>query len=640
MVQPTAPSVGIVDQPAPLRPDFTAANAIASFGKLAGQQVKAVQTARLEANVNDTAEAAKTVNDITQSLTTQGASQDQINHALDVATSFDPNAVGPSQLEGLDLPDNVKQKIMQVKANASSQFNTIAEAVRQGAMSKDAAALQLEATTRKLVNETPGFGPEIKQLARALTGYDPTNFDLQQVLNINAKKAAVPLTETQKMGQQADAIVAGLAAAGRHVDKATVMGNLALAKFNQAQNDALKAQLSNNDINFQSYVHQSVASRGPDLSGTLMRIAAIPQEKGGITDPQTYVNTIIQQREADKTQLRQTAATYAQGVSNDQISAAMDQVDKAYQPLIDAVKENGLGTLLDSRLKTIAKLNQAWGAQTLPKLTRLVQAFPGSQIPNQLLTMMANTADPNQFKLLTSFDPGIKAMVDQGLETPASVSSKLSDVTFKVLTGQQLSSDDLKFEPLAERVVLQTPNSNETRQKFIDGLGTQAPIRATSLLATSVPRPQATNKEVQFMKRQYKMYVGRPDGSPEPTLVDQVAHDIPSFALDTIKVEMQPRSVKSTDAQGNTGWITKQVPVITFDDRPAPVRTKGAYVNLNVPDSLKKLQVFVNAVENGYGKDFGVDPGTFAQNLVSRIKQQMEVQDHLNFSGKIQRGGQ
>lgn len=639
MPQPKAPDVGIVAQPTPLGPDTSTAQLISGLGKQAGQQVKAVQQARLTGEVTNTAEAAKTVNDITHQLESTGASQSDIQTTLQKAISFDPSNDPNATLDGLQLPDSLKQKLATVKKNAGEAFNNIAAAVSQGALSENAAALQIEAQTRRLVNETPGFGPEIKQLARELTGYDPTNYDLQQVLNISKPKT--PLTAYDKMSQQADAIVQGLHNAGREVDKNTVMGNLALSQYNDAKSQALQAQLKMNDISFQSYVHQTVADRGPDLSKTLLGIATMTKKQGGIAQPQDYLNIVTQQQEAEKNELRRVAAQYGQGVSDAQLQTGLDQVDKAYAPIIQAVKDNGLGTLLDTQLKTVAKLNQLWGIQTLPRLTQLVQAFPGSKIPDQLIQMMANVADPKQFALLESFDPGIKALVDQGLETPSSVSSKLFDVTNKILTGQELSSGDLKFEPLAERVVISSPNTSDTRQKFIDGLAVNAPVRATSLLATSVPRVKATQKEVQFMKRQYKVYVGRPDGSPEPTLVDQVAKDIPAYALDTLQVQMQKKTVTTgVDASGHPITATKEVPVIFFDDRPAPVRTKGPYVNLAIPDSLKKLQVFVNAVTNGYGKDFGVDQASFAQNLVNRIKAQMEVVDHLNFSGKVQRGKQ
>lgn len=626
MAQPKAPEVSFATAPTPPPASTATAQLISGLGKVAGNVVEGVQEHRLQQSFGDTAEAAKTVNDVKMALSDQGASDQQISNALTQAASFDPSKDPAGQLDGLHLPDNVRQKLLAVKKKASNVFDTIAQASAQGAMTENAAALQLEAKTRQLINETPGFGPEIRQLARGIAGYDPTNYDLQQVLDINKSKTPKgPLTATEKMSQEADAIVAGLGQAGRTVDKATVMGNLALARYNQAQHDALAAQLANNDISFQAFVHQTVASRGPDLSSTLIHIASITKERGGITQPQDYINVLVRQREASKASLRKDAATYAQGVSNDQIASAMDSVDKQYQPLIDAVKDNGLGKLLDEKLQLVAKLNQAWGEQTLPNLTRLVQAFPGSRIPDQFVQMLANTADSSQFKLLASFDPGIKALLDSGIETSGSASRKLADTTFKVMTGQELSSEEQKFEPLAERMVLTAPNSNEAREKFIDGLAAQAPIRATSLLATSVPRDKATKDEAKFMKRQYDIYLGRKDGQlGQPTLIDQVAKDIPQYALDSLKVEMQKKTI-------TTGWdiqhgvpitVTREVPVITFDDRPKQVRTSGPYVNLNVPDSLKKLQVFVNATTNGYDKDFGVTKDTFAQDLINRIKDQ------------------
>ena len=217
MAQPKAPEVHFASAPTPPTPVNAAAQAIHSIGKVAGSVVKSVQEARLQSSFQDTAEAAKTVNDVKASLAQAGKSPQEISTALQAAASFDPSKDAPSTLDGLDLPDNVRQKLMTIKKRAGDSFNAIAQAVSQGAMTENAAALKLEAVTRRLVNETPGFGPEIKQLAREVAGYDPTNYDLQQVLDINKPKGSHQLTATEKQDQEADAIVAGLHAAGLRV---------------------------------------------------------------------------------------------------------------------------------------------------------------------------------------------------------------------------------------------------------------------------------------------------------------------------------------------------------------------------------------------------------------------------------------
>ena len=626
MAQPKAPQVSFAQAPTPPGPSNVTAQLIHTVGGIAGEAVKGIQQGRLQQSFQDTAEAAKTVTDVSQSLADQGASQEQIDNALQKTASFDPAKDSIDTLDGMKLSDPVKNKLIEVKKRAGSAYNSIAQARAQGALTENAAALQLEATTRRLMHETPGFGPEIQQLARELAGYDPTNYDLQQILDVNKPKTHT-LTASEKMSQEADAIVSAFSGVGRNIDKKDVIYHMAEAKVNETTNNALKYELSNHDIGFAQYVNATADVHGPDLGKTLTLIAGMTKEKGGITQPQQYVNLVIQQREDAKNELRKTAAEM--GVSQDELDKGLSALDKQYEPVIKSTQDNALGKILDTQLDETSKLARIWGKQALPNLTRLVDAFPNSNIPSQVISMMANASDPNSFNLLLDFYPGLKALIKNGVETPKSVANKMSQATIKILNGEELSSEDMKYEPLAERAVLSQPNAGDLREKYIDKLSEQAPVRAASLLATSVPRSNARPGEVKYLKRQYDLFVGRQDGTDNPTLVDNVAKDIPKDRLNSLKVEMQKKTI-------TTGWdyqhgtpitTTRTVPVITFDNR-VKYTSQGVETYSNaepLPDSLRQLQVFVNATSNGYGKDFGVDPNTFAQTLVNRIKMQGEM---------------
>ena len=125
MAQPKAPQVSFASAPTPPPADTTTAQAIQGFGKVAGSVVKGVQEARLQKSFTDTAEAAKTVNDITQSLSDQGQTADQVTSALKTAASFDPSKDDVTTLDGLNLPDNVKKKLLAVKQRAGEALLTL-----------------------------------------------------------------------------------------------------------------------------------------------------------------------------------------------------------------------------------------------------------------------------------------------------------------------------------------------------------------------------------------------------------------------------------------------------------------------------------------------------------------------------------
>jgi hypothetical protein len=572
-------------------------------GEVAGETIKGVQKNRLESDVQQTADVATAV---------AGAVAEK------GATAFTPT--GELNTEGLS-PD-LQQQISRVKANAGDKFKRIANAVRQGAKSEAAAALETEATVRRLVSQTPGFGSEIKQLARELVGFDPSGYALRQILGVDKPRGSTRQTAQEKRIEEAQVIQDGLARVGQNIPLDTILGNLAIRDRAKMQQEILDADLDIGTHNLRQWAQTSFVEAGPDLTATLLNVAQMGAE-GGVTEPAQYTNAVIQQREAHKQLFRSQVASRG-GMDVGQAQAIEGQIDSLYAPLLKSVEQNQLGKLLETKLDVVAKVNQLWGKQATPKLTRIVDAY-GPQVGGQILEMMSNIADPKQFELVFSFDPGLREVIQQGKLTQTQAADGVEAVISKVISGENLTEDDLQFRKMAETLVTQ-PGNKETREAFVKGLGQGgAPVRAVSILTEKVHRSQATPDEIKFVKNQFDTYVGTAATEDVPgNLVDSIARELLELDVQGIQGQLQATPITQRGIRaammGLAPKATGQVKLtIPYD----PTR-QGTALDFQTT-SMKRLQPFLDAaIAKGYAADLGVSPTTFAQDMIARVNARMD----------------
>lgn len=557
------------------------AQAIQNIGEVAGNTVKDVQKSRLRGEISD----------ISQVATTVGAAVEQGGSSV-----FNEEG----DIEGEGLTPELQAQIARVKEQAGKRFSRIAASVAQGAIPQQAAALEAEAALKELVNQTPGFSREIRQQARDLLGYDPTGFALRQTLNIPS--GSTRLTAQQKRIEEAKAVQNGLRGVGRNVPLNTILGNMALRDLGKINAEAADAELDLNNISVSQWAQRRFVERGPDLADTLAGIAEMGAQ-GGVQKPEQYANVVIQQREADLRELRRKISEQG-GMSLDKQAALEEQITKMYDPLFQSIERNELGSILDTKLDVIGKLNKQYGAETAPMLTMLSDAY-GPQIAGQLLEMMSNVADPEQFELLFQFEPGIKRLIEQGDLTQKEAGRGALNYIHKIFQGEPVSEEDTRFRRIAETFVTSQGNA-ETREKYVRSLGdVGAPIRAVSILASKVPRSRATDGEAEFFRQQFNTHVGQQAQESLPgNLVDIMAREIMDISPDNITEELH------INDQGKI-VVTGQF----FGGVPSEMQT----------NSMKKMQPYLDAVQKGWAKDFNVDKDTFNTEIVRRVNDRIEL---------------
>ena len=564
------------------QPDTTTAQEVQAIGKLGGNAVKEHQKAQVQEQFSQIAEAAS----FSQEVKDRGFTFDTEGNI----TGTDANNLSPDvQLE---------QKRQAIMAKAGPQFKRIANAVSQGAMSENAAAIELESTVKRLTTETPGFGPEIRQAARDLAGFDPTGYTLQQILNINKPKGSTSKTAWEKRLEDAQATVNSLKAVGVDVPLRTVLGSLGQLDVAKTENDTAEALLNTNSISFEQYAQKTVFDKGPDTKGLLNNISQL-SGKGGVLNTQDYINAVTSQREQTKQFIRQKAAQFG-GVDTPRLTKLLSAVDEQYQPLIDNVQQNDLGELLKKKLGVMAQLDVLWGRQALPNVTRWNNAF-GDKITSTMIDLMANTADPAQFELLYSFDPMMKQLIDGGKATQPEIAKRINDLQWKVLHNIQPDASDLIFQTAADNAIMSTNNS-ELRTDYLSALSKQAPVRAFSLMADQ--RWKASDVDVNRMRGDFNHFVGQDSPKSPQVLLKRLSSGLDTHQVDNLHINAKGQLV-------TTPHVTEG----------APIPPKSVEMQT---DDMVRLQTFIKAVNNGWDRDFGVNKDTFGQELIDRIKRLYE----------------
>lgn len=563
-----------------------AAQGVKAAGQIGGQTIKDVQEKRVERVLSQ-------IGDVTSVL----------------GSASEAGAVFGSEGE-VKLPEGdseLQKHVDRVNATAHDRFSRIAAAVSQGAMPQQAAALEAESAVRELVNQTPGFGNEIRQKARDLLGFDPTGFALRQIFNISGGSSKAK-TALEKQQEKAHAIAVGMAQVGRPVPEEVVQGALAQAEFEDVRTKLANSRLQTNAITSDEWLQELLIERGPDMGSMLVNIAE-STKAGGVADPEAMANAAIQQRESDKRLMRVEIGKLG-GVAPEKLAQYDARIDAMYQPVLDQIKNNDMSALLDKHWADIVNGYRLRGNKTAPRLTFLNAAF-GPQLAGQVFSLLTTVEDPKQRQLITSFDPLLGELLDNGELTQKDLGDKVEKHVTKTLKGEPLDEEDVKVRPITEGM-LNDPKNRAAKTAYVLGLGNQgSPIRAASIIALDL-RSQAVPEEVDVLRTQFNTAIGPSSLDSTPgSLVNTIAADLANRphqeSMGGVTVDGQGKLVVTSPLFGG-GLVGSP-----FQSPARPHQT---------PD-LKKAQVFVDATKRGWAKEFGVDQGAFPQELADRINRRV-----------------
>ena len=553
---------------------------------------------KLQENISDTAETVRTIEGIKQNLEDQGLDANAVAAKMQQVASFDPTK--QSQIPGLNLPDELNQKLTRVKMRAARAFNTIASGVAQGAMSQDVAALHMEATLKQLTNETPGFGPELRQTARELLGYDPTGYDIRQILSLRQPKEVSPKkTKMDEYQQEAEARHAMLGAASPGIP--AILSNMAQSKMDEEKKVHNELMVQSGNMDFNSYAYQT-SNAGADDIGNLLGQMALIRKNGGEPDPQNMADKVQQLIGAKKADLARVAAQKG-GVSPSSLQDAYKVVDENFAPLLDSVKNSSSLKLMTDNLDKTMKLAATYGHTLFPDATLLNDTFgAGSPIPGQIYAAMATATTPEQQSMLIKSSPVLSAMWQKGELNPQGLVKGLMPAMRKMLSGEQLTPEDMKFQPAAEKMIVSQPGNSPLKQEYTKKLMEHAPTAGVQVLS-SIPRTQWTPEQLNTVQKVFKQNMTQTIPGI-PNKIEKAAENIP-------KSEVNWLHLRSDGTVSFAPYVKYQGKLVETG------------ISTVAPDaSLDHLNMFLKLVDKTNDGDLeGVNKKTYPAEVLNKIKE-------------------
>lgn len=569
-------------QPTPV--SQSTAQAISQLGEVASSAIKTFKAESQKEALSD----ART--ELQESFQQTGDVVSVVEAAKSEGATFDPQT--GEILGGVEnLSPEVQQQLNVISKEAKGVFSAIASSVAQGATAQSTAALRLESELKRMTNANPGFGPELRAWARNIAGYDPSNFQLRQILNINRpNKAAAKKTAFDKMNEEASAIVGGFAAGGVTLDHNAVLFTLTQDKQAQFKANLLDNQLKINEFSASKWLADRRAVSNGQTTRMLANIAKAKTE-GGILDTPAYMNLIKEAKQETKNEFFQAFQKSGKLLDMKSQQEIVDGINADFAEVEKAVAENGFGKLLDEKLNTIVRIDKMWGTTQNRRLARLSNAH-GERIASQLIEVMASAGSPGQLQLLIEFIPALKAHVGTNNISAQESAAKNMDVINKLISGDpNLTAEDLLYRPAAESIIYGDTMPKDAREAAVIAMGTTEPVRTTAWLSKSDQRRKASDKEVKFMVQQFQINGDK--------LVKGIAKDIATNTGFKIKLEDDGK-ISATIAKSRKG-VEQNLPTTT--------------------NAIRQLQIYIDAARNGWSNDLGVS-ATFAKDTVEEINRQ------------------
>jgi len=310
--------------------DTSTAQAIQSFGGIAGQAYQGHIQGKLLNEFQQTANEIGTIN------AGQAAIQDAVRSG-----NIDPT---------------------------SQRFQRLAAATDQGKISQQRARIESEVILREAISQNPGFGDVFREEARSALGFDPSNSSLQQLLmsGPDASKTA-PLTESQKDMQTAESLVAGGAFASTEEAFKQIQRN----KAAELQESIDKADIQTGKMSV-GKVAVSAANRATNkFNGIMLGALAQVNSAGGVRDVEQFKAGINAQAELMKSQIENEMANSGRSYGMEeynQVRARIDEQAASYNTLLDNQDSN---ILLARRLTELTTLTETKAIEIAPALALL-----------------------------------------------------------------------------------------------------------------------------------------------------------------------------------------------------------------------------------------------------------------------------
>ena len=589
----------------PDTPDTSKADLIKGLGASvqAGiSEYKAVKGRRLQDELVD--EAQKTAAAVTTVKDALAISKKKPKETFDARTGT------VNLIE--DAPEDFSIALAEVMNVAGRDFRAIASAVAQGSTPEHAAAVMLESKLKEHMARNPAFAPELRQAVQQHLPYDPTGFQLKQILSI--PKTTGKLTPEQHLRAKAEHAAKVISREyGEPVDADFVEGIFVQSDFSkQKMNiDAHQVQVGKRSVS--DFIGEYVAGDADFYSNAFLTLAEQIKAGGGDLPPGAQRAAFnFAKQEKFKTISSELSR---KGLWNAEASKLLnEQLAQQFDPLLKAVEDNDVAKLLQDKNVIMMERAKEWGWDIMPDFMKWANALPEG-IATKAFDQGMRFTDPKALAKLNESYPvlaqAFRAMQGLDEDDPQKVSTAkqgktLMKLLMDVQLGKEISPEGVKLLQAAEESLFFSPGVDPAlREKYFETLG-KTEARGVGFLAQPNRRTTASPIDVNFMKREWKETV--------PALVNSISQEMvenPDFNL-------------VVTPEGKLQGVIK--------------RGKQNQRPINIPE-VTQLQYFINAAKHGWDKDFGTTSGNVMKELTSQITQTAENLEGTEAPGVLETVG-
>ena len=495
-------------------------------------------------------------------------------------------------------PDNDRSGAID---RTTSRFKTLQTAYDQGGISDQAKKIQAEKIIKENISNTPWLSKEIRGHASSILGYDPSGSEVRALLGMGRQ---APKKSAQQLRYEQSSY------AVQHMN-AVYGTNLTPEEF-MAQEDA-NAYYANglgisankvklNEISTDQYISDGVTS--DTTSNQEMLVSALGLAKQGKLNGPEFKSVIDTMFNKKKAQIINTGKAKGLKFTTANISTLNSQYETKKQEYYNIANNQDSLDLMIRDAKTFDASAKLHAQKAVPLYSQRLAAF-GPAVTASMMDVERAVSEKGLNEIL-SRNPALNEIFgafNGNIPDDTTTRKQFADVVTKVIgeaaTGGYIPS-------LTNDAALSYGYSNanqESANEIIKGLMDQgARMKATSLAV----RPG----EYRRMDKATKAVVVEDYKVGYPELVSELSGLMASTT--DYDVVLDKGLLKAVPTESYVKRLTKSHTKNSYT-KPDP------YITKPFRDNIAKLNVYLQGSATGWANDFGVNPGTFAEETLSKV---------------------
>jgi hypothetical protein len=495
---------------------------------------------------------------------------------------------------------------------ATDSFKSLKQAKEQGVLTDSMVNIQAEKILKQKIGNNSVLGPELRQEAYRILGFDPTGSEVQALFGKSGRTSpSRPLSESQKRRQKAEGLATSLG-----VDPAAVEQLMAKAEINSLQLQVASTSASLGQITSNEVFNVALDGMDDFISDSMGEVIGRIEE-GGVVNPELAIAQLNIARSKLWSNYKQVLAAKGISPSAQELQAQRRELDAAFEPVIAMWSEKGTAeTILRRQKNSLVDAANIAGIRAFSAEAAINSAI-GQVGVQEHLKLVTKLKDPKQLALLQRNNPALAAVAGSMIEVQKGMNASFSRIMGIPLpegAPEIPGLDDQISRILAEDMT--DPEMRDTRLEKIRAQGRT--FKDFSDYARKGVRAKATKREVEYIKEKWAV-----EAEPLIARISSAMKTIDGKAIISERDQVtQTRGRKRQQVESVIQEAGFFIEVKSGKAVMGQARRTGAKVPVpqGLQDDLKRLNAMGDLVKNGWADDVGENQFGFLERTVNKIE--------------------